>query len=212
MTLMIQDKWNRDYAVQYFGEEYADEIADLYKDYFYAYWTQRKPDFPGGMERQFIFQDQRYARAISYIGDDFFHFSPKPLPDLYMYERVPGRVFRIVPGDNGAETQVDALLMGMETSAGKFAEVTERAEKLMPKLEKRYQQFFYDNLLAYSSFMEHLSRTLYHFTVAYKYQADKTVLVDNLQKAYDEMLQAKEALYLTQHGALMAMVQNRREI
>ena len=195
------DKWNRDYAVQYFGEEYADEIADLYKDYFYAYWTQRKPDFPGGMERQFIFQDQRYARAISYIGDDFFHFSPKPLPDLYMYERVPGRVFRIVPGDNGAETQVDALLMGMETSAGKFAEVTERAEKLMPKLEKCYQQFFYDNLLAYSSFMEHLSRTLYHFTYAYKYQADKTVLVDNLQKAYDEMLQAKEALYLTQHGA-----------
>lgn len=118
-----------------------------------------------------------------------------------MYERVPGRVFRIVPEDNGAETQIDALLMGMETSAGKFAEVTERAEKLMPKLEKCCQQFFYDNLLAYSSFMEHLSRTLYHFTYAYKYQADKTVLVDNLQKAYDEMLQAKEALYLTQHGA-----------
>lgn len=70
------DKWNRDYAVQYFGEEYADEIADLYKDYFYAYWTQRKPDFPGGMERQFIFQDQRYARAISYIGDDFSTSAP----------------------------------------------------------------------------------------------------------------------------------------
>jgi len=194
------DKWNREYAAQYFGEEHADEIAALYKDYFYAYWTQRKSDFPGGMERQFIFQDQRYARAISYIGSDFFHFNPKPLPDLYMYERVPGRVFRIVPEDNGVETQVDALLVGMETSAGKFAKVTERAEQLMPKLEKRYQRFFYNNLLAYSTFMEHLSKTLYHFTYAYKYQADKPVLVENLQIAYNEMTRAKEAIYLTQHG------------
>lgn len=194
------DKWNHDYAVQYFGEEHADEIAALYKDYFYAYWTQRKSDFPGGMERQFIFQDQRYARAISYIGTDFFHFNPKPLPDLYMHERVPGRVFRIVPEDNGVETQVDALLVGMEASAGKFAKVTERAEKLMPKLEKRYQHFFYDNLVAYSSFMEHLSKTLYHFTYAYKHQTDKAVLVENLQKAYDEMVQAQKAIYLTQHG------------
>lgn len=32
----------------------------------------------------------------------------------------------------------------------------------MPQLEKRYQRFFYDNLLAYSTFMEHLSKTLYH--------------------------------------------------
>lgn len=194
------DKWNHDYAVQYFGEKYADEVAALYKDYFYSYWTQRKSDFPGGMERQFIFQDQRYARAISYIGDDFFHFNPKPLPDLYMYERVPGRVFRIVPENNGVETQVDAILVGMKASAEKFAEVTERAKNLMPKLEKRYQRFFYDNLLAYSSFMEHLSKTLYHFTYAYKYQADKAVLVNNLQIAYDEMLSAREALYLTQHG------------
>lgn len=194
------DQWNRDYAAQYFGEKYADEIAALYKDYFYSYWTQRKPDFPGGMDRQFIFQDQRYARTISFIGEDFFHFNPNPLPDRYMYERVPGRVFRIVPEDNGVETQVDALLVGMEASAKKFANVTERAEKLMPKLEKRCQPFFYDNLLAYSTFMEHLSKTLYHFTYAYKHQADKAVLLKNLEMAYDEMTQAKEAIYLTQHG------------
>lgn len=62
------DEWNRQYAAQYFGEEHADEIAQLYKDYFYSFWTQRKPDFPGGMERQYIFQDQRYARAIGYIA------------------------------------------------------------------------------------------------------------------------------------------------
>lgn len=195
------DQWNRSYAVQYFGEEHADEIAQLYKDYFNSFWTQRKPDFPGGMDRQFIFQDQRYARAIGYIGDDFFHYEDKPLPDRYMYERVPGRVFRIVPEDNGVNTQVDAILVGMEASAKKFGDVMQRAEALMPKLESRYQTFFYDNFLAYAKFMTHLSHTLYHYTYAYKYQMDKTVLIEHLENAYREMTWAQEALYDTQHGA-----------
>ena len=199
-TTYNTDKWNRDYAAQYFGEEYADKVASLYKDYFYAFWTQRKSDFPGGMERQFIFQDQRYARAIGYIGENFWNFNPKPLPDHYMYERVPGRVFRIVPEDNGAQTQIDAILVGMKTSVEKFADVTERAESLMPQLEKRYQRFFYDNLLAYSTFMEHLSKTLYHFTYAYKYQSDKVVVVRNLELALAEMNLAKDALYRSAHG------------
>lgn len=202
------DKWNREYAAQYFGEKYADEVANLYKDYFYAFWTQRKSDFPGGMERQFIFQDQRYARAIGYIGADFFNFNPKPLPDFYGYERVLGRVFRIVPEDNGVETQVDALLVGMEASAQKFADVTKRAEKLKPKLDGRHQQFFYDNLLGYSIFMEHLSKTLYHYTYAYKHQADKLVLVEHLRKALTEMNLAKDALYLSQHGAFEEWYKN----
>lgn len=199
-TTYNTDEWNRDYAAQYFGEEYADKVASLYKDYFYAFWTQRKSDFPGGMERQFIFQDQRYARAIGYIGENFWNFNPKPLPDRYMYERVPGRVFRIVPEDNGVQTQIDAILVGMKTSAEKFADVTERAESLLPQLEKRYQRFFYDNLLAYSTFMEHLSKTLYHFTYAYKYQADKEVAVKNLEVALAEMNLAKDALYHSAHG------------
>jgi len=195
------DDWNRQYAAQYFGEKHADEIAKLYKDYFYSFWTQRKPDFPGGMERQFIFQDQRYARAINFISEDFFNFKEKPLPDSYMYERVPGRVFRIIPEDNGVKSQVDAILVGMEASAKKFSDVKQRAEALIPQLEKRNQQFFYDNFLAYASFMDHLSHTLYHYTYAYKYQADKNVLVENLEKAYTEMQAAQTALYKTQHGA-----------
>lgn len=195
------DTWNRSYAAQYFGEEHADEIAQLYKDYFYSFWTQRKPDFPGGMERQYIFQDQRYARALGYIGDDFFHFEEKPLPDRYMYERVPGRVFRIVPEDNGVTTQVDAIIVGMEATAKKFGDVKQRAEALMPKLESRYRQFFYDNFLAYATFMTHLSHTFYHYTYAYKHQADRAVLVENLEKAYTEMQLAQAALYKTQHGA-----------
>jgi len=194
------DEWNRDYAAQYFGEEFADEIAQLYYDYFYSFWTQRKPDFPGGMERQFIFQDQRHTRAIFYISETFFNYNPDPLPERFGYERVPGRVFRVIPEDNGTESQVDAMLKGMSESAEKFAQVTNRCEEIMPKLPVEKQTFFYDNLMAYSSFMEHLSRTLYHYTYAYKYQDDKTALIDNLDIAYSEMKAARDALYATQHG------------
>ena len=31
---------------QYFGEEHAQEIADLYHDFYYSYWCQKKSDFP----------------------------------------------------------------------------------------------------------------------------------------------------------------------
>lgn len=195
------DAWNRDYAAQYFGEEYADEIAKLYKDYFYSFWTQRKPDFPGGMERQFIFQDQRHSRAIFYISETFFKYNPNPLPDRFGYERVPGRVFRVIPEDNGVDNQVDAMLKGMSESAEKFGRVTDRCIKIMPKLPSEKQPFFYDNLVAYSSFMGHLSSTLYHYAYAYKHQVDKKVLIENLNTAYSEMEAARDALYASQRGA-----------
>lgn len=195
------DKWNRDYAAQYFGEEHAQEIAQLYKDYFYSFWTQRKSDFPGGMERQFIFQDQRHSRALFLIAETFFNYNPNPLPDLFGHERIPGRVFRVIPKDNGVENQVDAILVGMKESSKKFAGVTQRCMQMMSQLDKEDQTFFYDNLVAYSSFMEHLSKTLYHYTYAYKYQNDKTALIENLDIAYTEMEAARDALYKTKHGA-----------
>lgn len=194
------DDWNRDYAAQYFGETHADEIARLYKDYFHAFWTQRKSDFPGGMERQFIFQDQRYSRAIHYISKTFFDYDPDPLPDHFGYERVPGRVFRVVPADNGVETQVDAMLKGLGESAEKFRSVAQRARDLMPSLAAADQPFFHDNLVAYAGFMEHLSRTLYHYVYAYKHQHDTQTLVRNLDTAHEEMVAARDALYASQHG------------
>lgn len=204
------DAWNRDYAAQYFGEEFADAIAQLYKDYFYSFWTQRKSDFPGGMERQFIFQDQRHSRAIFYIGETFFNYNPNPLPDRFGYERVPGRVFRIIPEDNGVETQVDAILKGVGESAEKFGRITERCKEMMPKLSAENQPFFYDNLMAYSSFMEHLSRTLYNYTYAYKHQDDRTVLIKSLDLAFAEMEAARDVLYSTQHGAFNTWYESER--
>ena len=193
------DSWNLDYAEQYFGKKHAKEVAALYHDYFYSYWTQRKPDFPGGMERQFIFQDHRHARAIGYLAQDFFHYNPNPLPDYYGYERVKGRVFRVIPEDNGVDNQVDALLVGMQKASRGFGDVAARAQTLLPQLDPACQQFFYDNLLCYALYMEHLSKTLYHFTFAYKNQSDRKALVSNLETAKSEMEQARDALFANQH-------------
>ena len=194
------DAFAREYAAQYFGEEYADKIAQLYKDFFYAYWEPKKADFPGGMERQYVFQDQRYARAIRYITNTFFEYTPNPLPDLFGHERVPGRVFRVVPADNNADNQVDAMLNGMTGSIPKFADVALRSEKLLRLIPEEKRIFFADNIAAYSGYMEHLSRSLQHYVLAYKHQADKKILLNNLNAAIREMEIARETLFATQHG------------
>jgi hypothetical protein len=194
------DAFTREYAAQYFGAEHADEIARLYKDFFYAYWEPKKPDFPGGMERQYVFQDQRYSRAIRYITNTFFDYTPNPLPDLFGFERVPGRVFRVVPADHGVDNQVDALIKGMKATVPKFADVHERSKKMIRLIPAEKRIFFADNILAYSGYMEHLSRSFLYYTEAYKYQSDKETLLRNLNAAIREMEMAREMLFSTQHG------------
>jgi len=195
------DSWNREYAAQYFGNKYADKVAKLYHDYFYSYWTQRKSDFPGGMERQFIFHDNRHVRAMSYMAEKFgTEYTPDPLPDYYGYERVKGRVFRVIPEDNGVQTQVEAILKGMEGESAAFADIVSRGEKLMEKLPADKQQFFYDNLLCYAKYMYHLSNMLTHFTIAYMNQNDKELAAKELQLSYGEMQLACDVLYASQHG------------
>ena len=185
------DSFVSEYAAQYFGTEHANEIARIYKDFFYAYWEPKKTDFPGGMERQYVFQDQRYARAIGYIANTFFNYTPNPLPDLFGFERIPGRVFRIVPADHGVENQVDALLKGMNASVLKFADVAERCEKMILLIPAEKRIFFKDNIAAHSRYMEHLSRSFLYYIEAYKYQADKLSLIRKLNASIREMEMAR---------------------
>jgi hypothetical protein len=194
------DVFAYDYAAQYFGEEQAGEIARLYKDFFYAYWEPKKNDFPGGMERQYIFQDQRYARAIAYFTNTFFKYTPDPLPDLYGFERVAGRVFRVVPADNNSDNQVDAILNGMRHSVNKFENVVLRSKKIINLVPESKQLFFQDNMVSYSEYMEHLSRSFYSYVYAYKNQTDKEILMRELNAAIREMEMARNALFATQHG------------
>lgn len=188
------DKFMVDFSKMYFGESHANEIADLYKDFFYSYWQQKKPDFPG-MERQYIFHDMRYARAINQITKDFFCFKPSPLSDIG-FERIKGRTFRIENGDS----QVNSILEGMQETVPKFEAVAQKSTILKTKLPIDKQLFFNDNLCAPAYFMSNLSRCLYHFVYAYKNQQNTTVCITNLEQSLQYMKKAKASLFETEHG------------
>lgn len=190
MATYDTDKFLYDFCVRYFGSEHAAEVAQLYHDYYYAYWEQKPSEFPG-LERQFIFHDLRYARVFKQVGDCFNQFSSNPLKDIAR-ERVPGRSFRI-EGDN----QVDSLLSGMKVTAERFERVARHCDELMPRLSKQYRCFFRDNLSVPCHYMAALSHSLYHFILAYKHVERQ---VENLDLSIKELEEAQAALYSTQEG------------
>lgn len=196
------DEFMLDFCTQYFGADHARQVAQLYKDYYNSYW-QPKPSEFAGMERQFLFQDLRYARAFDQIYSSFYssggELNLNPLREIG-YESVQGRTFRINCEFNKSENQVDAILYGMKETIPLFKSVADRCSKMMVLLAPDKQTFFNDNLRIYSYYMAHLSKTLYHYVYAYKNQAKKDVLIKNLELAHDEAVQAKHILYEGQHG------------
>ena len=199
-----------DYCTQYFGAKHAKQVAQLYKDYYNAYWLPKAGEFQG-MERQFIFQDLRYARAFDHIYRVFYSSGEKlnmnPLREIG-YESVPGRTFRIDCEFNRSENQVDAILYGMKETIPQFESVADRCSKMMLVLDSDKQTFFNDNLRIYSYYMSYLSKTLYHYVYAYKNQAKKDVLIKNLESAHDEAVQAKKYIYEGQHGIFSTWYSN----
>lgn len=184
------DVFLRDFCAQYFGERYAGEAAELYREFYNAYWLQKPSEFPG-LRRQFIFQDLRYSRVFDQIGKRFDDFSPNPLYEIG-FERVPGRSFRI-----DGRNQVDSLLRGTEQAAVRFAVTADRCDKLMKRLPPRNRTFFRDNLAAQCRYMEKLSRSLYCFVRAYKQPETR---INDLDQAIGYLEQARDALYATQEG------------
>jgi hypothetical protein len=196
------DRFLREYCAQYFGAAHAAAIAQLYRDYYHAFWEPKKPEFPG-MERQFVFQDLRYARAFDQVSR-VFDASPgapnlNPLRDIG-YERVPGRTFRIDLKDLGAANQIDALIAGMQQTIRRFQAVAERCTEIRSQLEPDRQVFFNDNLRVYSYTMTSLSQALLHFLSAYRHQADRAALLDHLERAEQAVDAAQRSLSETEHG------------
>ena len=187
------DAFTHTFCEQYFGSEHAGEAAKLYRDFFYTYWQQKTPDFPG-MERQYIFQDLRYARVFNQIIPNFKTYSDNPLREIGS-ERMQGRSFRI----EGAN-QVDSLISGMVRTYPKFDAVASQARDLIERLEPQYRPFFRDNLLSQVAFMGALSRSMYHFMSAYKLQDDRTALLEHLNHSITSLEEARDHLYSNQHG------------
>ncbi len=185
------DGFLKHFCAQYFGEENADGIAGIYKDYYNAYWNQKKPDFPGGFDRQYVFQDLRHSQVIKQIYNTWNTYKDNPLTEIG-YESVPGRTFRI-EGDN----QVDAMLDGLSKEAADFALVADKCDDAIGGIPDGKKTFFYDHLGAYSHYMAHLSKATYHFVHAYKHKESRFV---DLNTALEEMEAAKAALTDSEHG------------
>jgi hypothetical protein len=204
------DRFMLDYCTQYYGAKHANQVAQLYKDYYNSYWQPKGPELEG-MERQFLFQDLRYARAFDHIYAAFYaskeEINMNPLHKIG-YESVPGRTFRIDLAYNKSENQVDAMLYGMKSAIQKFESVATHSTALRAQLDKDKQTFFNDNLRIYSYYMSHLSKTLFHFVFAYKNQATKDILIKNLELAHNEAVLAKKYLYEGQHGIFSTWYSN----
>lgn len=202
MSKYNTDEFLLDYCSMYFGSKNAEEIAELYHDYFYAYWQQKPSDFPN-MERQYLFQDLRYSRVFEQIGELFLkgQYKDKPLRDIG-FERMPGRSFRI-EGDN----QVDSLLVGMRKTAPKFDVAVRKCSRMIKRLPKEKQFFFYDNLYAYCLYMAELSKSMEKFIIAYKKLDDKDICKKYLKESILHLEKAKGALYTTQHGVFSTWYQ-----
>lgn len=192
------DRFLKKFCMQYFGSDLADSIALLYRKYYEAYWNQKR-SYLEGFDRQYIFQDLRYRRAITQLAGLMGKpYDPDPLADL-PNEQLPGRTFRIVPPDNGAASQVEAIIRGTSRSDELFFRVKASAERLEQQLTGYHKTFFHDNLSARASFMYYLNKTLVNMAKAYRLEPGfkRTNLI---REAGDAMKKAHRALQTTEHG------------
>lgn len=142
------DRFMRAFCVRYFGDEQGQELAALYWDFFDSYWQQKRPDIEG-FERQYIFHDQRIARA----GRDLLRALRRRQFEANALDERGMGWYRIVPADSGTETQLEAVIKGTEASARKLRSITSACDSVVEKLPAQGRTFFNDNLRVQAHFM-----------------------------------------------------------
>lgn len=152
------DGFLKEFCAQYFGPSHAARIAGLYRDFFNSYWEPKKPELPG-FERQFVFQDMRYARAAEQMLAALAKGgSLNPLKDRA--NDASGRTFRITPADSGAASQMEAMRLGTAAAIKKLEPILAACDVLLPEVEESGRTFLCDNLQVQTEFMLELNRTL----------------------------------------------------
>src|SRR5690606_33221458 len=147
--------------------DHASRISKLYRSYYSAYWQPRKPDLQG-IDRQYIFQDLRYWRAIEGIVTALKgKYNSSPLKEMGG-EQIQNRTYQIVPGDNGADNQVDAIINGTAKASEAFKKVIQECDEVYSRLNGYSKDFFDTNLRGPAHFMYRLNTTLWNLTRAYK--------------------------------------------
>lgn len=134
------------------------------------------------------------------LSEKFTPYRPNPLEDIG-FERMKGRTYRIVPADNGADNEIDAILNGLQLTIPKFEKVAGDCSRLMPSLDPDKQVFFNDDLRSKAYFMAHVSKATYHTAYAYKHQDERALARQHLRSAIKELETARNYLFEAQHGA-----------
>ncbi len=192
------DAWLEEFCAQYFGREHAKAASALYRDYFHSFWTPKKSDIPG-FDRQYLFQDMRYARAIEAILAQLPRgHTRNPLADRSLDPAV--RYFRIIPEDNGAATQLEAIERGTAGCIEKFGSVVAEASKLRDRLPPSGRTFFTDNLLVQARFLLELNRVLRSAARALDALPDRSRATVALRQAAAAAESMKAALAEAEHG------------
>lgn len=172
------DRFLAEFCARHFGEKNGPQVAALFRDFFNAYWQQRKPDIPG-FPRQYFFHDLRVARAAR----DLMRATVNPVPDTELLGDRGIGYYRIVPEDSGAATKAEAVRLGNLQAAARFAEVAGRCEALSPQLDAQGRRFFDQSLRLQARFMAAASECTAACAAAYEARQDQATHDRWMQKA-----------------------------
>lgn len=193
----------KEFSQTYYGSEWSSAIAELYKDYYNAFWQQKKADLPG-FERQYLFQDMRYGRAAEMLLTDLENgvIRENPLENHPLDNPDKGSVgyFRVIPADNEVENQLEAMLKGTSASIKKLEKITEKADKIYANSKLEGKTLFDDNLRGQAYILLHLNRMLNTLSSAYKAHSNVAKYKVFLEQSLDEMRLVQQRLKQSEHG------------
>lgn len=179
-TAYDSDAFLIEFCQAYWGHTYGPEIAGLYREFFNAYWQQKKSDIPN-FPRQYIFHDLRIARAAR----DLMKAAIEPTSDAELLGDRGIGYYRIVPEDNGATSKVEAVRLGNHHASERFTQIAEQCEALSAKLGDQARLFFDQSLNLQAHFMADASACTSACAEAYLMRHDKV--------AYDHWMKKAEA-------------------
>lgn len=177
-TRYDSERFLAEFCARHFGEKHGPQVAALYRDYFNAYWQQRKSDIPG-FPRQYLFHDLRVARAAR----DLMRATVNPVPEAELLGDRGIGYYRIVPEDSGAATKVEAVRLGNQQAAARFAEVAHRCDTLSPQLDAQDRGFFDQSLRLQARLMAAASECTAACAAAYESRQDLAAHARHMQQA-----------------------------
>lgn len=196
------DEFLRRFCARYFGEKASRAVAALYRDYYHAYWTQKPADLPG-FDRQYIFQDMRYARAVEMLLKDVaagvHRLNPLDGHPLDNPDKGSVGYFRVTPQPPDAD-QIAALLRGTAESGKKFAAVAARTEQLVAEVAPAGRGYLTDNLLLRARLMTNLNTMLHETVQAYRAPDDAKTQDRYLRQALAALTEVQATLDRAEHG------------